>query len=300
MPSARARRLILAVIVAVLSAVSVAVATLGTGKGAFHVQCSYSHSNNDDAIVFPGQPGKSHLHDYFGNRSTNASSDRVSLLENATAYGDSSCPRDDEVKTKLPPADGSAYWVPALYDGLFHVPAYTATAYYTTGQRDPSQIRPFPDGTKLIAGTSTGAPPDRTYRWFCGPGGEVASGDRYTAPLCNDPDLRVDLHFPDCWNGRDLDSPDHKSHFTYSYQRQPDSPERVCPSTHPVMVPMLKLALRFATNGGPTVRLSSGAIDTWHGDFLEAWKPGKQAQLVADCLNPDVYCGGTSSPMPGH
>ena len=42
--------------------------------------CSASHRNNDDAIVYPGQPGKSHNHTYIGNRSVDASTTPVSLL----------------------------------------------------------------------------------------------------------------------------------------------------------------------------------------------------------------------------
>lgn len=34
--------------------------------------------------------------------------------------------------------------------------------------------------------------------------------------------LRAQVHFPSCWNGKDLDSPDHMSHMTYPIQA-PDS-----------------------------------------------------------------------------
>src|SRR5262245_37379502 len=47
--------------------------------------CAYSHSNEDDAIVFPGQPGAAHLHDYAGARTTNAFSTADSLDAGATS-----------------------------------------------------------------------------------------------------------------------------------------------------------------------------------------------------------------------
>jgi Domain of unknown function (DUF1996) len=31
--------------------------------------CPFSHTSTDDPIVYPGQPGRSHAHTFFGNRS---------------------------------------------------------------------------------------------------------------------------------------------------------------------------------------------------------------------------------------
>ena len=42
--------------------------------GQFVVECGYSHSAPDDPIVYPGQPGMSHEHDFFGNVTTDADS----------------------------------------------------------------------------------------------------------------------------------------------------------------------------------------------------------------------------------
>jgi hypothetical protein len=39
----------------------------------FYANCRFSHTNDDDPIVYPGQPGKSHPHTFFGNNSTDAS-----------------------------------------------------------------------------------------------------------------------------------------------------------------------------------------------------------------------------------
>ena len=38
----------------------------------FIVTCAFSHTAPDDPIVFPGEPGQSHQHDFFGNRATDA------------------------------------------------------------------------------------------------------------------------------------------------------------------------------------------------------------------------------------
>ena len=41
-------------------------------RGVFATMCRFSHEAADDPIVFPGQAGKSHLHTFFGNRTTSA------------------------------------------------------------------------------------------------------------------------------------------------------------------------------------------------------------------------------------
>ena len=33
----------------------------------FYANCKFSHANDDDPIVYPNQPGKSHPHTFFGN-----------------------------------------------------------------------------------------------------------------------------------------------------------------------------------------------------------------------------------------
>src|SRR5215207_9393185 len=41
-------------------------------KPGWIVSCMYSHSLNDDPIVYPGQVGRAHLHDFSGANTTNA------------------------------------------------------------------------------------------------------------------------------------------------------------------------------------------------------------------------------------
>lgn len=46
----------------------------------FLADCSYSHRLPDDPIVFPGMPGASHMHNFFGSRVTNAHTTVTDLL----------------------------------------------------------------------------------------------------------------------------------------------------------------------------------------------------------------------------
>ena len=52
----------------------------------FLVECDYSHMAEDDPIVYPGAPGASHLHVFFGNTSTNANSTVKSLAQIGRAH----------------------------------------------------------------------------------------------------------------------------------------------------------------------------------------------------------------------
>ena len=78
--------------------------------------CTFSHRNTDDPIVFLNTPGASHDHSFVGNRTTNAFSTTDSLLGGRTT-----CRR---------PAETAAYWMPTLYvDGNAVTPT-GATIYY--------------------------------------------------------------------------------------------------------------------------------------------------------------------------
>jgi hypothetical protein len=119
---------------------------------------------------------------------------------------------------------------------------------------------------------------------------------RYTAldgteiPICSPEDmLELAVRFPECWDGRHLDSADHASHMAYAESARPRG-RKICPSSHPVPVPKLVLQIRYRIVGGPDVQLASGDPDSAHADFMIGWDADAQAKLVRDCLNADVYC----------
>ncbi|MEZ5258374.1 MAG: DUF1996 domain-containing protein [Ilumatobacteraceae bacterium] len=51
---------------------------------------------------------------------------------------------------------------------------------------------------------------------------------------------------PSCWDGENLDSWDHRSHMAYPHYAGPD---RVCPSSHPVMLPEITFGFQFPNPG---------------------------------------------------
>ena len=245
----------------------------------FLAECPFTHRLPDDPIVFPGLAGASHMHSFFGNRTTNAMTNLGSLQA-----GTSSCD---------PAIDLSSYWVPTLYNGSTAIEPTGTTFYYLGEGVQPAvtaRIQPYPLGLRVVAGNAraTGAG-DSIARWSCLHAGHVGS----SADFVNCPAgtmLESYLDFPQCWNGRDLDAPDHKSHMAYPVNGG-------CPSTHPVPVPKLRQVLRYPVNGNPAAfRLSSGAGYTMHGDFFNAWPEPELARRVRDCINVIVKCGADGRP----
>jgi len=231
----------------------------------FVTPCTFTHRAPDDPIVFPGRPGASHLHDFFGNRSTNARSTRRSLDRAGT-----SCRN---------PADRAAYWVPSLIAGGNIVRPDHAQIYYRAGGKDPRAIRAHPRGLRVVAGSAKARSPQsrRIAVWHCGPDARQRIGSQL--PACPaGRRLRLRVRFPDCWDGRRLDSADHQSHLAYSTGRS-------CPSSHQVALPRISMNVRYPVSGGPGLELASGGVYSAHADFFNAWRKGSLERMVRRCIN---------------
>ena len=264
----------------------------------FVVQCTLSHAEYDDPIVHPGRPGMSHLHTFFGNELVDSDPDydRVSGAE-------TSCEQRQ---------DTASYWAPALLDATGQVVRPEGiTAYYRPGFGvDPVTVQPYPAGLMLVAGDRTSTAPQAIgiVSWSCG-----SSAVRSNAPMqCPDTEtLRLLINFPDCWDGRHLgpeaaaaladDEPSAQGSGDHLHGDGADvtpfstySTGGSCPSSHPVPIPMLQLAIDYPPVDPTGLSLASGSITTAHADFWNVWDQDKLEQEVALCLNADRVCGVTS------
>lgn len=237
----------------------------------FVSMCTFSHRNTDDPIVYPGQPGRSHDHTFIGNDTTNAFS-AVATMRGGT----SSCRRA---------GDTAAYWAPTLIGPSGQaIEPRAATVYYR--RRTLAPLQAFPDGFRMIAGNSRATSPQglMVTSWNCGPQAGVRPAAN--VPTCPDADRRglaLHVQFPDCWDGINLDSPDHQSHMAYSIRGR-------CPADHPVALPAIQLNLRYPTAGGPGLVLSAGGQFSGHADFFNAWNQQELQRLVNRCLNGLRHC----------
>lgn len=234
----------------------------GGGRGYFAVICGFSHRNQDDPIVFPNQAGRSHDHTYFGNRDTDADSTPQSLR----AAGETTCRAR---------GDTAAYWVPTLFVAGEPVRPRGAVVYYIRRTSEP--VEAFPANLEVIAGSATArtAQGRSVTFWTCGRRDVRVSAE---IPSCESDSLRLVVNFPNCWNGTQLDSADHKSHLAYSGDGE-------CPSTHPVEVPAIQLQVFYGVSGGRTAELASGGDFSGHADFVNAWNQNALERLVDRYLN---------------
>jgi hypothetical protein len=273
-------------VIAALAALGLGASALAAGRapgGSYFVSaCGFSHRAPDDPIVFPRAPGFSHDHTFVGNVSTNAFSTLRSLRAARSTcylYGDT-----------------AAYWAPTLYVDGSPVAPRAATIYYRRLTTAP--VRAFPPGLRMVAGNSRAWRPQsrRVTHWDCAVLKESFYGTRMTQsasrgagpsgiPRCSSyANLQLLVNFPDCWNGKSVDSPDHKSHMAYSVAGK-------CPAGHPVAVPAISLVYSYLPPAGGTVMLSSGGQYSGHADFVNAWNQRALTSLVDDCLNRNRVCG---------
>jgi Domain of unknown function (DUF1996) len=260
--------------------------------GEFRTECAYSHMNFDDPIVFPGQPAKSHLHTFFGNTLTRAGStaDSIANLGNSTCAGGIS--------------NRTAYWVPTLIDTADSRPKIPDGSiwYYKTGGMLAAKVKPFPKGLRMIAGNarSAQASDSEHIQWSCWDTGGI--NQRFIPTSCPIGDSVVmRVAFPQCWDGQNLDSLDHKSHMSYPIS-VPGQSYFECPSSHPVQLTQIGLNVKYKVTDAAAPakwRLSSDMYDTTkpggfsaHGDWFNGWEEGVLNTWVKRCINDGYDCHG--------
>ncbi|KAK8004169.1 hypothetical protein PG989_003888 [Apiospora arundinis] len=224
--------------------------------------------------------------------------------------------------------DMSAYWTPNMYfqhdDGTFEAVEQIGgmLSYYLF--RDPkNNVKAFPEGFQMIAGSNLRRdyplgdpakpdPPQSNWRAM----GQTAQADleqralgfncldyskapeaslfRHFMPTKeyldqNCPDgIRLELAFPSCWNGKDVDSKDHKSHMAYPDLVQDGN----CPEGFDTRLITLFYEIIWATNdfkGKPGKFVVSNGDPTgfgFHGDFINGWQPDFLQDVVGNCTNP--------------
>jgi len=255
--------------------------------GAMREPCRYSHFNFDDPIVYAGQPGKSHLHLYFGtiDASANTTAANITAATASTCFGGT--------------LNNTAYWTPAVVDirtGKPLVPEADGALFYYKGGYlgvKMADIKPFPPGLRMIAGTSsftTEVAQAGVVRIWC-EGGDGTIRNRI--PSCNRGEkLSFEVIFPQCWDGVNLDSPNHKSHMAYAVA------PTGCPADHPVPLPEISMNLHYVVEESGTdtyLRLSSDNYAgpggfSMHADWFNGWDPATLKLWVTNCINPSKDC----------
>ena len=118
--------------------------------------------------------------------------------------------------------------------------------------------------------------------------------------------LRMIVGFPQCWDGKNLDSPDHQSHMAYTCGdgclREDGKIGQTfngCPASHPVLIPDIVLNVTYYNlDPNAEYRLASDNYSTaypggysLHADWMNGWDEGTISRLVKNCLNTPRDCG---------
>lgn len=161
--------------------------------------------------------------------------------------------------------------MPTLYDGRRPIHPLTGIVYYVRRTRE--SVVPHPPGLKIVAGNATAQKrqPKGIVAWSCG---GVGAKPRYVVVTqCpRNQLLQLQVNFPNCWNGADLDSVDHKRHMKYAVADR-------CPASHPVAVPTIALVVLYPPVSRHA-RVSSGRVGA-HADFINGWEQEAFATIVA-------------------
>jgi hypothetical protein len=289
--------------------------------------CAPGQLLKDDPIQYPGQPGVSHLHQFWGNTGANASSTYQSLrTTGGTTCGQSSTP-----------FNRTAYWMPAMLDGAGNAvkPDLIATYYkqVPAGSADclarAIACVGLPNGIEAIFGysmaTGKGGPTDSTSMDYYAMRYECWASDSSEAPVVSPPPgqtfhtidavvkagcpagahLIIFFAVPGCWDGKTLDSADHRSHLTYG---TPETGGQNCPADHPYLITPWQGHIHYTTDAnfvagkwhlasdemvpgfvvGPNSPVLAGS--TLHFDYFEGWSPTIKATWQQDCVDAHRSC----------
>ena len=216
-------------------------------KVSFNISCDYTRSLNDDPIVFPNQPGASHLHDYFGNTTVDAFSTYESLLGQPT-----SCRN---------PADTAGYWAPAIYLNGLKVEPESFKAYY---YEKVAASAAFPPGLGMVAGDSKALAPQSTNRVYfgCGSGSGISKVNAPPNCVGTGGEFTIHVMFPYCLNPA---------------TNQVAYPPCASGST---MLPQLVERIEYPIMDGRAITLASGPAHTFHADFFNSWDQAALTRLL--------------------
>ncbi|MEV8564348.1 DUF1996 domain-containing protein [Streptomyces sp. NPDC051322] len=264
--------------------------------GVFTSDCGRNQNgkfNPANVIVAPGvSNGAHHTHDYVGNQATDAFS-----TDEILADGRTSCKNQ---------GDKSTYYWPVLRlqngqdekdvnedgggkdqnIGKIQTPAEVDI----TWQGSPvSKVTAMPRFLRIITGDAkafTNGDANAGASWSCTGFENRQLSDKY--PICPAGSKVVrSFHFPNCWDGRDIDSANHRTHTALADENG------ACPNGFEA-IPQLVERLVYDVPPGPGFAVDSFPEQlhkpiTDHGDFINVFSDRLMRRVVS-CINNGRTC----------
>ncbi|KAF8951865.1 hypothetical protein BDZ97DRAFT_1683268 [Flammula alnicola] len=256
-----------------------------------------------DPLVSPGKVA-SHVHSVLGGSNFRLTTNTASL-------------RQSECSSIPIPQDKSAYWFPHLYfqwnNGSFTSLNGGAVIQATTDylfSDTPGTTTAFPDDFRMLSGDPTlrtydpNSHAQQAVTFLCLDFNGVSTRYNELPPISCPSGIRAQINFPSCWDGKNVDSPDHKSHVAF-LSNGPDSGTCSDPN-FPVVLPRIFIEVYWSASDFDSVR--SQARNTtqpfvysygdptgygYHADFINGWDAGVLQKAVDNChCNPygDATC----------